>query len=213
MNIISKTIMSAAALALVVGCSSTGEQSSSSSSSSSAAPGGLVVFNGEDKRAGGSWAVTTLDVDRAEVAIEQGEAFSGDSALHFQAAGSQWMGFGWNYQNWAPGIGTDTTKYSNLVFMMKVGGAKPPAPSSVTANMSSAGPGKQGSSFVSVAEYGGASLPDGQWHKITMPIALFVNSPGDNDPLDPTLVNEVGFGAWTEDYLDFEYYVDDIRFE
>lgn len=186
------------------------------SSSETVTPGssaGLVVWNGEEKSGGSSWAEANLDSDRAEVAVETGVAHSGNTALHFKAAGSQWMGFGWNWHAYAGGVGTDATDYTNISFMLKVDGQKLPRPNGFTAQLASAGPGNQRSNSVNIVDFGGENAVNGEWHKISIPLAVFLAKADNSDLLDPALLSELSIGAWSADYVDFDVYIDTITLE
>lgn len=191
---------------LLTACGSTETLESSSSK-------GFVLWNGEDKASGSSWAQANVSSDSAEVAVETGVAHSGSTALHFKAAGSQWMGFGWNWHAYAGGVGTDATEYANISFMIKVEGEKLPRPNSITAQLASAGPGDQRSKSVNIADFGGENAVNGEWHKITMPLAVFLAKSDDSDLLDPALLSELSIGSWSADYINFSIYIDTIALE
>ena len=195
--------------ALVAGLAACG----STLTSDTAASDGLVVWNGEDRAGGSSWAQANLESDRAEVNIGFGTAHSGNSALHFKAAGSQWMGFGWNWHGYAQGVGTDGTDYTNLSFMIKVAGKKLPRPNGFSAQLASAGPGNQRSKTIGIVDFGGENILDGEWHKITMPLSVFLANSDNADPIDPSLLSELSIGAWSADYVDFEAFIDSITLE
>lgn len=215
MNSISKLIIGLASALVIVGCGSSPTKYSSEPAKKVVTnSSGVIAWNGEDKAAGASWAQANGDSSNtAEVNPQSKESYSSDTALHFKAKGNDWAGFGWNWENWAEGVGLDTSNYQNLTFMLKVVGKKLPHGGAISAALTSGGPGKQGSNFVSLGDFTDESFINGEWHKITIPISVFVENVGDDAPLDPTLVNGFGMGAWTDSFIDVEYFIDDIGFE
>lgn len=174
---------------------------------------GLLVWNGEQRDFGSSWAQANRAGDIAEVQLSKDASFSGDTSIYFRAKGSKWMGFGWNWEAYAPNTGIDVRGYNYLVFQLKVEGDLAPDKGAISAQLASGGPGNQRSTTVNIGKYLDGSLADRQWHLVKMPLMLFLDPFENAVPIEFSLMSELSLGAWTESHLDFSMYVDDISFQ
>jgi len=184
------------------------------SGSSNATP--IIVWDGDHIGLNASgWSAPNKTVKTIAVAPNVG--FAQSNGLVWQAQGSQWMGFGWNWFSWWPSeAGTDITQRRQLVFRLRVDAKLPeqqPEPIGfMVALSSSTGTAKRSTASV---QFGRSDLPylcDGSWHKIAVPLSEFVER--DNvKGFDATHAWEFVLGYWSPKLTTFTAYVDDIGFE
>lgn len=176
----------------------------------------LVVWDGEAKTTGLGWAeVDQKDLDKATIQISDESAFSGDKAVQFQAAGEKWMGLGWT---WLPkwdgvdGQGVDTSPYEMLTFMIRAEGPKPTTRDGLNLAISSNN--EHWSRNVKLADYSNASLLNGEWHKVSIPLTSFTGPNKEGiDKTDMKDIKTILLGTYSSVYSDFNLYIDDIAFE
>jgi hypothetical protein len=173
----------------------------------------LTVWDGErsDLKAAG-WSGP--DPKTKSIAAVPGVGVHDSVGLRWQAAGSQWMGFGWNWFSWYPrNAGTDVTDYEALVFALRIEAPlpaqRPTAEALMVTLSSSGGTGKKSTASVGLTKYAPATLMDGSWHEITIPMAdLYAGAKG----FDRKTVWELDFGHWSEQTKTFTATIDDIGF-
>ena len=184
------------------------------SGSSSATP--IIVWDGDQIGLNASgWSAPNKTVKT--IAVVPNVGFAQSRGLVWQAQGSQWMGFGWNWFSWWPSeAGTDITQRRQLVFRLRIDAKLPeqqPEPIGfMVALSSSTGTAKRSTGSVQFARSDLPNLCDGSWHKIAVPLSELVE--GDNvKGFDATHAWEFVLGYWSPKVTTFTAYVDDIGFE
>ena len=150
---------------------------------------------------------------KSTVVKAAGAGANGSAGLKFHGEGPGWIGMGWNWFGWYPDTaGTDISPYANLTFQIRVEGKSPDTavdPAAVTALLACS-KGKKGTADATVQKYT-ADFADGQWHKVSIPIADLMSGAG--AAFDPGTAWEFRLGAWSATPRDFTMYVDDIAVE
>jgi len=177
----------------------------------------LVIWDGEGGgiEGGKSWA----DCDKKgackstiSAAAKMGK--DGSSGLKFHAEGEGWQGGGWNWFGWWPETaGTDFRPYTHLTLWVQVVAKAPelaPEPGALGFSFGCSA-GKKGSAAINLGKYE-KNLFDGQWHKITIPLADFYTGK-EGAEFDPGTVWEVRFNHWAGTPRNFDIVVDDLAVE
>jgi len=191
-----------------------GDGDAAAAASTPLAEGGLI-WNGEGTGAAAKgWA----DCDKkpgCKATLEPlpGVGKDGSAGLKFVGEGPGFVGFGWNWFGWYPETaGTDVSLQKQLSFWVKLVPAsaeQAPDLGGVTVSLGCS-KGKQSSASAPFNEINKGAL-DGQWHKVTVPLAVLQK--GDGKGLDLKTVWEFRIGTWATTPRKFEIYVDDIAFE
>ena len=171
----------------------------------SAAANQLVVWDGEKANKGAGWA----GPQPCAVAPQTVESHSGDTALEFKfkGGGSEWLGMGWNWCAFETGpFGTDITPFKTFTFWMKTKGTVADVQLNLLCNGEKFDLPDHHTEKVSALTYC-PQLQDGQWHKVSIPLADFTKPTG----FDALHVGELQlFNAGEGDGT---FYIDDISFE
>jgi len=142
-----------------------------------------------------------------------GSNVEGAKGLEFHAAGSGWAGAGWNwFAWWPPTAGTDLRPYRSLTFQIRVVSKSRDAalaPRSVVVRLACSN-GNKTTAPAMVQKYDGM-FDDGQWHKISIPIADLSRSEGAQ--FDWEKAWEFQLSTWSATPRDFSLYVDQIAAE
>jgi hypothetical protein len=183
------------------------------------APAGkLMTWDGDKKTSGKGWASCSKKGE-CEASVESDPSAGRQGAgLKFQATGSDWMGFGWNWYGWYPeNAGDNITSYKNLSFWVRVeakDAAAAPDPKSVMAWLSCSCKEKKeeerSTAQVRVADYT-QNFADGRWHEVVIPLDDFFKDKGAN--FDKSTTWEFDMGTWSDSKRDFVIYVDDVGFD
>jgi hypothetical protein len=208
----------AAGAGVAAGAGAAAGQASSGEASKPAAAGSrLVIWDGDGHTVGSgakSWADCDKKPDcKVTMAAAKGSGKEGSTGLKLSTNGPGWKGGGWNWFGWWPETsGTDLTPYQNLSFWMRLEAKTPdalPEPGAVTVRLVCS-KGKKSSFSVPMDRFG-KDLPDGQWHKITIPISELLK--GEGKDFDPGTAWEFGVGVWTAEPRTFDIDVDEIAVE
>ncbi len=196
-----------------------GSATNASGGSASPPPAGkLMVWDGDTKAAGKSWASCSKKDGCQTTAELDPKAGHSGGGIKFHAEGPDWIGFGWNWYGWYPDTAGDNVgSYKNMSFWIKVEAKSPaeaPDPNSVAVWMSCSCKGKKdderSSNQVKVAEHS-KDFQDGQWHEVVLPMAEFYKDKGAN--FDKSLAWEFDLGTWSQEPRNFNIYVDEIGFD
>jgi len=168
---------------------------------------------------GKSWASCDAKPNcQATLAAKSGVGVDGINVeaakgLEFHAAGSGWAAAGWNwFAWWPPTAGTDLRPYRSLTFQIRVEPkSRDTAPDSrsVVVHLACSN-GKKATAGAMVHKYD-ASFDDGNWHKITIPVADLGRNEGAQ--FDWERVWEFQLSTWSATPRDFNIYVDKIAAE
>lgn len=178
-------------------------------------PADGVIWNGEDDAAAAKgWA----DCDKkpgckAQLEPTPGAGVNGSAGLKFQGEGPGFLGMGWNWFGWYPDTGgTDVSAYQTLTFSVRIVAASPALAPDLAGTSVSLGcsKGKKSSASVAFSKYAKDAL-DGNWHKVTIPLAELQKAEGKE--LDLKTIWEFRIGTWSGSERKFEIYLDDIAFE
>ena len=151
-------------------------------------------------------------VAKLGVGVDGGNV-EGAKGLEFHAAGSGWAGAGWNWFGfWPPTAGTDLRPYRSLTFQIRVESKlQNAAPDHRTVGVRLAcSNGNKTTAPAMVQKYDGM-FDDGQWHKISIPIADLSRSEGAQ--FDWEKAWEFQLSTWSATPRDFNIYVDQIAAE
>jgi hypothetical protein len=138
----------------------------------------------------------------------------GTTGLVFHAEGEGWQGGGWNWFGWWPeNAGADIRPYTHLVIWVKVTAKSPELLPEAGALGFALGcsAGKKNSAAINFTKYD-KNLLDGQWHKITVPLADFYAGK-DGSEFDPATAWEIRFNHWAGTARNFDIIVDDVAVE
>jgi hypothetical protein len=179
------------------------------------APGSrLVIWDGDNAGAGGSWADCTKKPDcKSAISKASGVGVDGSAALKFHGEGTDWIGAGWNWVNYDPNSpGTDISQYSVLTFQIRVEsgpGDKAMDPSSLVVLLGCV-KGKKDSADLSVQQYV-KEYADGKWHKVVVPISELTKGKG--SAFDLQSAWQFVLSTWSGSARAFTIYVDQIAVE
>ena len=177
----------------------------------------LVVWDGEGGgiEGGKSWA----DCDKkgaCKATLAPAPKLGKDSTngLKFHAEGEGWQGAGWNWFGWWPETaGTDFRPYTHLTLWIKVTPKTPelaPEPGAL-GFLFGCSAGKKSSGSVVLGKYD-KNLFDGQWHKVTVPLAdFYVGKEGAE--FDPGTAWEFRLNHWAGAPRNFDVILDDVAVE
>jgi hypothetical protein len=176
---------------------------------------GGMIWNGEGAGAAAKgWADCDKKPDcKATLDPLPGVGKDGSVGLKFVGEGPGFVGFGWNWFGWYPETaGTDVSAQKQLSFWVKIVPASAelaPDLGGVTVSLGCSKD-KKNSASVPFSEIAKDAL-DGQWHKVSVPLAALQK--GDGKDLDLKTVWEFRIGTWAASPRKFEIHVDDIAFE
>lgn len=190
-----------------------GEPSAEGTASAAPAAGG-VVWDGDSVTGNAQgWADCDQKPDcTGTLEAQPAVGHEGSSGLKFHGEGAGWIGMGWNWFGWYPEDGgTDISGYKNLTLWLKIEGkTKELAPDLGGTSISLGSSNKKNSANATLNQYGKDAL-DGQWHKITIPVAELTK--GEGKEFDPKRAWELRIGTWSSSPKAFDIYVDRIAFE
>jgi hypothetical protein len=175
----------------------------------------LVIWDGDGAGAGAQgWdSCDQKPKCKSKLAAESGSGINGSTALKLHGEGPGWIGGGWNLFGWYPeNAGVDLSPYSHLTFQIRVDAKSPadaPDPGSVGVLLGCSR-NKKDSATVPVERYA-KGFEDGKWHKVSIPIAMFVKGAGAQFDLQSFW--EFRLGTWSMTPRNFDIYVDDIAAE
>ena len=209
---------------LLSACGSQGTKDSSSTGSNTVAePSGetIVLWNGDTPAYNTSWApggwahANDASIDSVTLEQQSGVGYQGSNGLKVEAAGSKWMGIGWNWMGaWEGDTGMDLSNYSAIGFKIRIDGEKLFGPNEgVAVHFNSGGPTKNNmSQSFKVEQFANGNIQDGEWHMVTVPLTQVVGTTmgGDSGPFNITKVRELDLGLNTQGYIDLNVYIDDI---
>jgi hypothetical protein len=179
-----------------------------------AVPARLVLWDGDKTGAGQAWASCNKKPEcKVSFSKAAGAGIDGTVGLKFHGEGPDWIGGGWNWFGWYPETaGTDISPYRNLTFQIRVEAKSAdaaPEPSSVAVILGCS-KGTKNSADAPVQRYA-ADFANGQWHKVSIPIADLTSGTG--AAFDPKTAWEFRVATWSGPPRDFNIYVDDIAVE
>jgi hypothetical protein len=146
------------------------------------APKPLLVWDGEGVGSGGQgWSSCQQGTGcTATLEVKHGAGHDGGNGIEFNAAGPEWMGFGWNWFAWYPATaGDDISPYKSLALWIEVDGApdQKPEPETIKVSLSgSARGGKDDTESVPINDYA-PGFTDGAWHRVVLLTRRRVDTP------------------------------------
>ncbi len=166
----------------------------------------LKVWNGEGYAGGGGWMGGGAG---AFLKPTTSDHFDGTACLEFHVENAAAAEGGWNWFNWAQTTLTDVSAYKTLSLAIKctdgADAAKRPTTVRVCLNC---GPNKISSAAVDISAYG-KELLDGQWHRLSIPLAdLQVAKP----PFDQHSVYELRLSTTSPAATPYSILVDAVAF-
>jgi hypothetical protein len=165
-----------------------------------------VVWDGEQASKGTGWT----NPKTCTMEPQTNEFHSGHTALEFKFKGGSndsWPGAGWNWCAFQTGpYGTDITAFKYLTFWMKTRGKITDPQVNLLCNGKVFDMPEHHTEKVSVLHYC-PQLSDGDWHKVSIPLADLVQPKG----FDPLHVGELQIFNAGEG--DGSFFFDDISFE
>jgi hypothetical protein len=165
----------------------------------------VVVWDGEQASKGAGWANPKTN----SIGPQTVEAHSGNTALEFKFTGSgeEWPGAGWNWCSFQTGpYGTDITPFKSFTFWMKTKGNVADVQLNLLCNGEKFDMPEHHTEKVSALNYC-PQLLDGEWHKVSIPLADLKQPKG----FDPLHVGELQIFNAGEGKGSF--FIDDIAFE
>ena len=161
----------------------------------------LMIWDGDAFGKGGrGW---THPPSACHVGITDEDAHSGKHSLLFEADGSAWMGFGFNFSGWWPPDAVwDIGNYKNLSFWVRVEAAPKRGPNGLNVTLGCSG--AKDSNQVNLEDYA-PGLADGKWHEVVIPLKHLLNR-----TTDFTKIWEFRMGEWSGDQRNFRIYIDEI---
>lgn len=165
----------------------------------------IVVWDGEQATKGSGW----VNPKTCTVGPQTVQAHSGKTAVEFKFKGGAdgWMGAGWNWCAFQTGaFGTDITGFKNFTLWMKTKGTVADVQLNLLCNGEKFDMPEHHTEKVSALTYC-PQLQDGEWHKVTIPLADLKQPKG----FDPLHVGELQIFNAGEG--DGSFYIDDIAFE
>lgn len=187
----------------IVGADSRTDVTTSSPPTSIGANQRIVVWDGEKASKGAGWANSN------SIEPQTVEAHSGKTALEFKFKGSgdEWLGMGWNWCAFQTGLfGTDITAMKNFSFWMKTKGKVADVQLNLLCNGEKFDMPEHHTEKVSALTYC-PQLQDGKWHKVSIPLADFIQPKG----FDPLHVGELQLFNAGEG--EGSFFIDDIAFD
>jgi hypothetical protein len=166
----------------------------------------IVIWDGEQASKGAGW----VNPKTCTFGPQTVEAHSGNTALEFKFKGGgegEWPGAGWNWCSFQTGpYGTDITAFKSFTFWMKTKGQVTDPQINLLCNGKAFDMPEHHTEKVSLLHYC-PQLLDGEWHKVTIPLADLTQPKG----FDPLHVGELQmFNAGAGDG---SFFIDDIGFE
>ena len=165
----------------------------------------VVVWDGEQATKGSGW----VNPKTCTVGPQTVQVHSGKTAVEFKFKGGAdgWMGAGWNWCAFQTGaFGADITGFKNFTFWMKTKGTVADVQLNLLCNGEKFDMPEHHTEKVSALTYC-PQLQDGEWHKVTIPLADLKQPKG----FDPLHVGELQIFNAGEG--DGSFYIDDIAFE
>jgi hypothetical protein len=176
----------------------------------------LMVWDGESGGNAGNWAsCNKKGACQADLQSSGGAGRDDSTGLKFHAVGADWLGFGWNWFNWWPTTaGTDSTKFKNLTFWVKVETEKPelgPDKDSLKVVLAGSGADQKDVSDEVSIESVVPEFADGKWHEVVIPLDKFFVDKGKK--FDRSRVWEFRIGHFGLTAKNFTVFVDEIGFD
>jgi hypothetical protein len=165
----------------------------------------VVVWDGEQATKGAGWA----NPKGSTVGPQTVEAHSGNTSVEykFKSSGEEWPGAGWNWCAFQTGAyGTDITHFKTFTFWMKTKGRVADVQLNLLCNGKEFDMPEHHTGKVSALNYC-PQLLDGQWHKVSIPLADLTQPKG----FDPLHVGELQIFNAGEG--EGSFFIDDIAFE
>jgi len=172
----------------------------------SAAPRRVVVWDGEQASKGAGWANPKSTCTVGPQAVE---VHSGNTAVEFKfkGGGEEWLGAGWNWCAFQTGpYGTDITPFKNFTFWMKTKGRVADVQLNLLCNGKEFDMPEHHTEKVSALSYC-PQLLDGEWHKVSIPLADLKQPKGfDSLHVGELQIFNAGEGKGS-------FFIDDIGFD
>jgi hypothetical protein len=175
-----------------------------------------MIWDGDNAGMGAKeWASCDQEPNcQSKAANTPGVGMGGSNGLKFHGQGSGFIGIGWNVFGWYPeNAGVDLTPYTHLIFQIKVemnpaaDGTRDPGAAAVLLGCSR---NKFDSADAPIDKFM-KGFADGQWHKVSIPIAHFTKGTGAK--FDPTSFWELRIRTWSGVKREFDIIIDDIAAE
>jgi hypothetical protein len=193
---------------------------SSESSGSSAAPVAAgeakagTIWNGDDvSPTAKGWA--SCDTQPCKTVLEPAPKVGKDGTigLEFQADGTGYLGFGWNWTSWYAAGASNVTGLKKLRFWLQIvpeSKELAPDPKGIRVGLRCAAHKECGKEIGSLDDYV-KNAADGQWHEVVIPLGDMKLS--DGAKWDDKSVWEIGLHNWAPTPRKFAMHIDDIAFE
>jgi hypothetical protein len=165
----------------------------------------VVVWDGEQASKGAGW----VNPKTCSIGPQTVEVHSGKTALEFKFKGNggEWLGAGWNWCAFQTGpYGTDITATKHFTFWIKAKGKVAGLQLNLLCNGEEFDQPEHHTEKVSALDYC-PPLLDGEWHKVSIPLADLKQPKG----FDPLHVGELQIFNPGEG--DGSFFIDDIAFE
>lgn len=176
----------------------------------------LMIWDGDNAGTGAKeWASCDQEPNcQSKAASTPGVGVDGSNGLKFHGEGSGFIGIGWNVFGWYPeNAGVDLTPYTHLTFQIKVDmkpaadGTKDPGAAAVLLGCSR---NKFDSAEAPIDKFM-RGFTDGNWHKVSIPVAYFTKGIGAK--FDPTSFWEFRVRTWSGVKREFDIIIDDLAAE
>jgi hypothetical protein len=165
----------------------------------------VVVWDGEQASKGAGW----VNPKTCSIGPQTVEVHSGRAAVEFkfEGSGEEWLGAGWNWCAFQTGpYGTDITAFKHFTFWMKTKGKVVDIQLNLLCNGDKFDMPEHHTEKVSALNYC-PQLHDGQWHKVSIPLAD-LKPPKGFDPLHVGELQLFNAGAG-----DGSFFFDDLAVE
>jgi hypothetical protein len=177
--------------------------------------GALILWDGDGAGSGAQGWDSCKDPKKgcSKMGTDPEGGIDGSAAVKLHGEGPDWLGGGWNLFGWYPeNAGYDMTPYKTLSFQIRVDSKskdQAPEPGSVGVFLGCSG-NKHDSATVLIERYAKGFL-DGKWHKVTIPIAMFLKGAGAK--FDARSFWELRITTWSATPRHFDIFLDDIALE
>jgi hypothetical protein len=205
------------------GAAAPSQESTSTESSSTSAPAAPaaageakagIVWNGDDVNPSAKgW--NSCDTQPCKALVEPAPKVGKDKTigLAFQAEGSGYLGFGWNWTSWYAAGASNVTGLKNLRFWLQIvpeSKELAPDPKGIRVGLRCAADKDCGKEIGSLDDYVKNST-DGQWHEVVIPLGDMKLS--DGSKWDDKSVWEIGLHNWAPTPRKFVAHIDNIGFD
>lgn len=181
----------------------------------------IVLWNGDTPAYDTSWApggwahANNGSIDSITIEQQPGVGYQESNGLKIEAAGSNWMGIGWNWMGtWEGKQGMDLSDYSAISFKIRIEGDKLfKDDEGVAVHFNSGGETRENmSQSYRLDRFAKGNLHDGNWHVVTVPLSDIRGTTmgGNSAGFKIDMARELDLALNTSSYVDVNIYLDDI---